>query len=102
MAEEKCNDKKCYKHGGVKVRGERLNGRIVSTKGKNTVIVERDTTTFFPKYNRRAKQKSHIAAHLPECIQVNMGDLVYLGETRKLSKTKAWTVLEIVKKSEER
>jgi ribosomal protein S17 len=57
--------------------------------------VERETTEFFPKYNRRARQKSHIAAHKPGCIHVSVGDMVSLGETRKLSKTKAWTVLEI-------
>lgn len=93
---EECNDKKCYRHSGLKVRGGRLNGKVVSTKGRNTAIVEMDRTLFFPKYHRRAKVRSHIAAHLPGCMELSIGDLVLIGETRKLSKTKAWTVLEVI------
>jgi small subunit ribosomal protein S17 len=93
---DKCNDKKCFRHGGLKVRGGRLTGRVVSTKGRNTAIIERDITKFFPKYHRRAKERSHIAAHLPGCMKLSLGDLVSIGETRKISKTKAWTVLEVI------
>ncbi len=102
MAEE-CNDKKCYRHAkpAIKVRGERLLGKVVSTKGKNTAVIERDITKKLTKYQRWAKEKSHIAAHNPPCINAQAGDLVTLGETRKLSKTKAWTVLEIVKEAAE-
>lgn len=97
---EKCNDKKCYKHSGVKVRGGRLFGRVISTKGRNTAVVERDTTVFFSKYQKWARRRSRISVHNPSCINARMGDLVSLGETRKLSKTKAWTVLEVVKPAE--
>ena len=93
-----CNDKKCYRHAGLKVRGGRLTGKVVSTKGKNTAIVSRDMIKFFPKYQRRAKERSHIAAHHPACMKVAVGDLVLIGETRKISKTKAWTVLEVLPK----
>jgi len=98
---EVCTDKKCYLHGGVKVRGGRLSGKVVSIKAKNTAIIERNMIRYFPKYQRRAKERSHIAAHLPACIKVSIGDLVAIGETRKLSKTKAWTVLEITEKAKE-
>jgi small subunit ribosomal protein S17 len=93
---ENCEDKKCYLHGGVKVRGERRIGRVVSMREKNTVVVEMDIIAFFSKFNRWARRRSRIKAHLPECIKVKSGDDVSLGETRKLSKTKAWTVLEVL------
>ena len=95
MAEE-CNDNKCYKHGNVKVRGERLTGRIISTKGKNTAVIERSFTKKLEKYQRWAKERSRISAHSPPCIDAEVGDMVLIGETRKLSKTKAWTILEII------
>ncbi len=95
MAEE-CNDKKCYKHGDLKVRGERLQGKVVSAKSRNTVVIERDRTQFFPKYQRWAKERSHMSAHNPPCINAKVGDMVTVAETRKLSKTKAWTVLEVI------
>ncbi|NYZ76853.1 30S ribosomal protein S17 [Candidatus Micrarchaeota archaeon] len=95
MAEE-CNDKKCYRHGNVRVRGERLSGKVVSTKGKNTAIIGRDITKKIAKYQRWAKERSRIAVHNPPCINAAVGDIVLIGETRKLSKTKAWTVMEVV------
>ncbi len=94
---EKCDDNKCFKHGGVKVRGGSLGGKVVSTKGKRTVVVERATTDFFSKYQKWARGHSRIAAHNPACLNAKVNDYVVLSETRKLSKTKAWTIVEIVK-----
>ena len=96
-----CDDKKCFKHGNVRVRGETRVGRVVSTKGKHTAIIERDITNYLSKYERWAKEKSKIAAHNPPCINANVGDMVRVGETRKISKTKAWTVMEIIGRGEE-
>lgn len=98
---EKCEDKKCFKHGGLKVRGETLKGRVVSAKSRHTVIVERSTTQYLAKYRKWAKGRSHIAAHNPPCINAQVGDIVDLAETRKLSKTKAWTVVGLSEKGEE-
>jgi small subunit ribosomal protein S17 len=97
---EKCDDKKCFRHGGLKLRGETVSGRVVSAKSRHTVIVERDTTKFISKYQKWAKGRSHIAAHNPACIAAKVGDMVDLAETRKLSKTKAWTVTGITGKGE--
>lgn len=92
-----CNDKNCYIHGSVRVRGGRFTGKIVSDKGKRTVIVERSGIQFITKYQRRAKIRSKTPAHNPDCVSAKEGDMVSVGETRKLSKTKAWTVLEVLK-----
>jgi small subunit ribosomal protein S17 len=97
---DKCEDKKCFRHGGLKVRGETLTGRVVSSKSKHTVIVERETTQYLSKYRKYARGTSHIAAHNPPCINAKVGDLVDLAETRKLSKTKAWTVVGLTAKGE--
>jgi len=97
MKESKCDDKKCYICGNTSVRGGRLTGKIISMKSRNTVIVERSITKMFKKYERYAKERSHIAAHRPGCLKdLKLGDLVELGETRKLSKTKAWTILKVI------
>ncbi len=100
MASEKCEDKKCFRHGGLKLRGETLSGKVVSAKSRHTVIVERSTTQYFQKYRKWARGKSHIAAHNPPCINAKPGDMVDLAETRKLSKTKAWTVVGLTQKGE--
>jgi small subunit ribosomal protein S17 len=90
---ENCEDKKCFRHGGLKIRGELLIGKVVSAKGRHTVIVERATTKYLAKYRKWAHGTSRIAAHNPPCINAKVGDMVDLAETRKLSKTKAWTVV---------
>jgi small subunit ribosomal protein S17 len=97
---DKCDDKKCFKHGGVKIRGETLSGKVVSSRSRHTVIVERETTQYFSKYRKWARGTSHIAAHNPACINAKVGDKVDLAETRKLSKTKAWTVVGLSAKGE--
>lgn len=97
---EKCEDKKCFRHGGLKIRGETLMGKVVSSKSRHTVIVERETIQYFPKYRKYARGTSHIAAHNPPCINAKVGDMVDLAETRKLSKTKAWTVVGLSEKGE--
>ena len=76
-------------------------GRVVSTKGKHTAIIERDMTNYLSKYERWTKEKSKIPAHNPPCINADVGDMVRIGETRKISKTKAWTVLEVIGGGEE-
>ena len=86
---EKCEDKKCFRHGGLKLRGETLSGKVVSSKSRHTVIVERETTQYFAKYRKWARGTSHIAAHNPPCVNAKLGDIVDLAECRKLSKTKA-------------
>ena len=81
---------------GLIPRGEMLTGRVVSDKMKKTVIVSRDITKYFPKYKKYARSRSRIVAHNPTSINAKVGDLVTIAETRKLSKTKAWTVVEII------
>ncbi len=95
-----CNDKKCFIHGDVSVHKGRLIGEVVSNKPKHTVIVEIELVRKVKKYQRLRKKKSHIPAHNPPCINAKVGDKVLLGETRKLSKTKAWTVMKVLNQEE--
>ena len=96
MAE--CTDKKCPVHGEISVRGNVFTGAVISAKPNKTVIVERPMVKFVPKYERYTKSKSRITAHNPECINAKEDDVVKIGETRKLSKTKSFVVIEIIGK----
>lgn len=96
MAE--CNDKKCPIHGEISVRGSVFTGTVISTKPEKTAIVERILVRYVPKYERYTKSKSRIYSHCPDCLGVKENDVVKIGETRKLSKTKSFVVLEIIGK----
>ena len=91
---------KTDKSGRIGTRGGLLTGTVVSDKMKKTVIVARDITKYFSKYKKYARSRSRIVAHNPEDVNAKVGDVVSLAETRKLSKTKAWTVVDIIKKGE--
>lgn len=94
-----CDDENCYVHGSLRVRGGSAEGTVVSDRGKRTVIVERNLLRIMPKYNRIIKERSRVPAHNPPCIDAKEGDRVKIGETRKISKTKAWTVLEVIREN---
>lgn len=91
-----CKDKHCYRHGTIRVRGRILEGDVVSTSPKRTAIVEVPTTYWIAKFKKAARAKSKIAAHNPDCISAEVGQRVRIGETRKISATKAWTVIEVI------
>lgn len=95
-----CSDNRCPNHGSIKVRGNVFDGIVVSTKPSKTVTVERKLVKYLPKFERYKKTKSRIYAHNPECINAKEGDMVRVGETRKLSKTKNFVVMQIVTKEE--
>ncbi len=93
---EECGDRRCAKHGSISIRGNVFTGKVVSAKPQKTVVVKREITHYVPKYERYKKISSKIAAHNPECISAKEGDIVRIGETRKLSKTKSFVIMEIV------
>jgi small subunit ribosomal protein S17 len=96
----KCDDKNCPYHGHIKVRGSIFTGTVISAKPQKTVTVERILIQKVPKYERYKKSRSKIHAHNPPCINAREGDIVKIGETRRISKTKSFVVLEIIKKAE--
>ena len=97
-----CRDEKCPFHGNLKIRGKIIEGVVVSSKTPKTVVIRRDYLHYIPKYERYEKRHSRIAAYNPECIDAKEGDIVKIAECRPLSKTKAFVVVEVIKKGEER
>ncbi|NMA44218.1 MAG: 30S ribosomal protein S17 [Candidatus Diapherotrites archaeon] len=80
------------------IRGNIFEGKVTSAKANKTVTVERIISQYAPKYERYRKIKSKIKAHNPTSINAKEGDIVKIGETRKISKTKNFIVMEIIKK----
>ena len=80
--------------GKISVRGRIFVGKVVSAKRQKTVKVVWEWKQYIQKYERYARRKSVVHAHVPENIIVKEGDIVKIGETRPLSKTKSFVVLE--------
>ncbi|HMQ32763.1 MAG TPA: 30S ribosomal protein S17 [Chloroflexaceae bacterium] len=75
-------------------------GRVVSDKMDKTVTVAVDYLKPHPLYRKIIRKTSKFHAHDEENT-CRVGDLVRIEETRPLSRTKRWRVVEIVQRGEE-
>ncbi len=91
--EKRCEDRFCPYHGKLSVRGIILDVQIVSRKMQGTVVVKRERRHYIKKYQRYEKRTSRYLAHLPGCIDVDVGDMVRIVECRPLSKSTSFVVI---------
>ncbi len=91
---DSCEDPKCPFHGSLSVRGQMIDGVVVSDKMTNTVVVTRKRSMYVPKYERYEKRTSRQNAHNPPCISAKVGDEVTLIECRPLAKTVSYVVVQ--------
>jgi small subunit ribosomal protein S17 len=73
-------------------------GIVVSNKTDKTITVRIDTARRHPVYEKIVRQSHKIHVH-DERNEANEGDVVRVIETRKLSKTKHWRLVEVVEKA---
>ena len=83
-----------------KARGDRKvrTGVVVSEKMDKTVLVAVKQVVRHRTYGKTVRRSSKLAAH-DEANDAHVGDTVRLMETRPLSKTKRWRVIEIVERA---
>ncbi len=72
-----------------------LNGTVVSAKTDKTITVLVESYKKHRLYGKRVKQSKKFAVH-DELNQAKVGDIVKIAETRPLSKTKRFRLLEIL------
>ncbi|WP_018693993.1 30S ribosomal protein S17 [Algicola sagamiensis] len=72
-----------------------LQGRVVSDKMDKSITVAIERKVKHPIYGKFIKRTTKLHAH-DENNECKIGDLVAIRECRPLSKTKNWTLVEIV------
>jgi small subunit ribosomal protein S17 len=80
----------------VKSRRIQKVGRVVSNKADKTIVVAVESLKKHRIYKRTYKQTKRFHAH-DENNTCQVGDLVRIEESRPLSKTKRWRLVEILK-----
>lgn len=85
---------------GIRLHGKEFVGTVISDKANKTVTVEWERRRLITKYERYEKRYSRVYAHNPSLVHARLGDTVRIKETRPLSKTKNFVVVEIVKRAE--
>jgi len=75
-----------------------LQGKVISAKMDKSIIVAIERKVKHPLYGKFMKRTTKLHAH-DETNQCAEGDVVSIKECRPLSKTKSWTLVEIVTKA---
>ena len=73
-------------------------GTVVSDKMNKTVVIAIEDNVKHPKYGKIIKRTLKVYAH-DEKNECGIGDTVEIMETRPLSKTKRWRLVEIIEKA---
>ena len=73
-------------------------GRVVSNKMDKTIVIAIEDNVKHPVYGKIIKHTLKVHAH-DEANECGIGDKVKIMETRPLSKTKRWRVVEIIEKA---
>ena len=79
-------------------KARELVGKVVSDKNDKTITVLVETYKTDPLYKKRVKYSKKFTAH-DEKNEAKIGDTVKIRETRPLSKTKHFRLVEIVEKA---
>ena len=76
-------------------RRQERQGKVVSDAMEKTIVVEVSVVKAHPKYKKVVRRSVKFHAH-DERSEAKVGDLVKIVETRPLSRTKRWRLVEIV------
>ncbi|MDD2983270.1 MAG: 30S ribosomal protein S17 [Crocinitomicaceae bacterium] len=79
------------------LRKERV-GVVTSDKMEKSIVVSVERKVKHPKYGKFVKKTTKFVAH-DEKNDCNEGDTVLIMETRPLSKSKNWRLVEIVERA---
>jgi len=94
MSEGNVTEEATQARGRRKVR----EGLVVSDKMQKTVVVEVEDRVKHPLYGKVLRRTNKLKAH-DEQNACGIGDRVLLMETRPLSATKRWRVVQILEKA---
>ena len=75
-----------------------LQGRVISDKMDKSITVLIERRVKHPMYGRFMTRSTKLKAH-DETNQCNTGDVVTISECRPISKSKSWTLVDIIEKA---
>jgi small subunit ribosomal protein S17 len=73
-------------------------GVVVSDKMDKTAVVKVERRTTHPLYGKTVTRSERYHVH-DEANDLNVGDTVRIVETRPLSKTKRWRLLDVIERA---
>ncbi|MFW9930108.1 MAG: 30S ribosomal protein S17 [Candidatus Thorarchaeota archaeon] len=95
-----CTDPYCPFHGNLSIRGKSLTGVVTSDKNHGSVTIQRDLLVLDKKFSRYLRNTSKVTAHNPACLNAKENDRVRIAECRKIAKTIAFCVIEVLEETQ--
>ena len=80
-------------------RRQRRVGAVTSTHGGKTIRVLVNTMVKDPRYGKYLRRRTKLAVHDP-ANAAHVGDTVEIVPCRRLSKTKSWRLVRVVRPAE--
>ena len=77
-----------------------LTGKVVSDKMDKSIVVLIERQVQHPLYGKLIRRSTKLHAH-DENNTAKAGDVVTIKESRPISKTKAWTLVEVIEAAAE-
>ncbi|MDM1717583.1 MULTISPECIES: 30S ribosomal protein S17 [Acinetobacter] len=77
-----------------------LTGKVVSDKMEKSIVVLIERQVQHPLYGKLIRRSTKLHAH-DENNAAKIGDVVTIKESRPMSKTKSWTLVEVVEAAAE-
>ena len=75
--------------------GRVLEGEVISNKMDKTIVVRIERRVTHPVYEKVMTKRTKVHAH-DENNQCKEGDRVLIKETRPISKTKSWSLVQVL------
>lgn len=79
----------------LSVRGSLFEGKVVSAKNKNTVVIQHESPVYMKKSKRYARSKSTIHAYKSAKLEIKEGTMVVAAECRPIAKSVSFVVVEV-------
>lgn len=94
QTKDNCKDLNCPDHGTISLRGRTFEGIVLKNIFQKTATVEWERRNFVKKYERYEKRRTRVKAHCPQCLDIKKGDIVKIMESRPISKTKKFIIIQ--------
>jgi small subunit ribosomal protein S17 len=82
----------------LRTHGRTFVGTVIKDVFHKTTTIEFPRQVYNSKYERFQKRRTRIKVHIPEEFKIKKGDVISVIETRPISKTKNFMILEVMKK----
>lgn len=79
----------------LSLRGTLFEGKVVSAKNKNTVVIQREHPLYITKSKRYARSKNTIHAYKSAKLEIKEGTTVVAAECRPIAKSVSFAVVEV-------